>query len=52
VVPVRLSQNNAYAVVSGAFDSRSAAALFTQNSSVPDDYWIRGAAQLQAILRR
>ena len=52
VVPVRLSQNDAYAVVSGAFDSRSAAALFTQNTSVPDDYWIRGAAQLQAILRR
>jgi cell division septation protein DedD len=52
VVPVLLSQKNAYAVVSGPFDTRSAAALFTQNSSVPDDYWIRGAAQLQAILRR
>ena len=52
VVPVRLSQNNAYAVISGPFDSRSAAALFTQNSPVADDYWIRGAAQLQAILRR
>lgn len=52
VVPVRLSQNNGYAVISGPFDSRSAAALFTQNSSVPDDYWILGAVQLQAIVRR
>ena len=52
VVPVRINQKNAFAVVSGPFRSRSAAALFTQNSAVPDDYWIRGAAELQAILRR
>ena len=52
VVPLRLSQNNAYGVVSGPFTTRAAAALFTQDSAVPDDYWIRSAAQLQAILRR
>ena len=52
VVPLRLSQKNAYGVVSGPFTTRAAAALFTQDSAVPDDYWIRSAAQLQAILRR
>lgn len=52
VVPLRLSQNNAYGAVSGPFTTRAAAALFTQDSAVPDDYWIRSAAQLQAILRR
>ena len=52
VVPVRLTQNSAYAVISGPFSSRSAAASFTQNPGVPGDYWIRGAAQLKSILRR
>ena len=52
VVPLRLSQKKAYGVVSGPFTTRAAAALFTQDSAVPDDYWIRSAAQLQAILRR
>jgi hypothetical protein len=52
VVPLRLSQKDVYGVISGPFASRAAAALFTQDSAVPDDYWIRGAAQLQAILRR
>ena len=52
VVPLRLSKKNAYGVVSGPFTTRAAAALFTQDSAVPDDYWIRSAAQLQAILRR
>jgi hypothetical protein len=52
VVPVRLRQSIAYSVVSGPFESRSTAALFTQNKAIPDDYWIRSAVQLQAVLRR
>jgi len=52
VVPVRVAQKSAWAVISGPFSSRPAAASFTQNPGVPDDYWIRNAAQLQAILRR
>ena len=52
VVPVRLRQSTAYSVVSGPFESRSTAALFTQNKAIPDDYWIRSAVQLQAVLRR
>jgi hypothetical protein len=52
VVPVRLRQSIAYSVVSGPFESRSTAALFTQNKAIPDDYWIRSSVQLQAVLRR
>ena len=52
VVPVRLSQKDVYAVISGPFASRPAAATFTQNPGMPADYWIRGATQLQGILRR
>jgi hypothetical protein len=52
VVPVRLRQATVYSVVSGPFNSRSTAALFTQNKAIPNDYWIRNAVQLQAVLRR
>ena len=52
VVPMRLRQGTVYSVVSGPFESRSAAALFTQNKAIPNDYWIRNAVQLQAVLRR
>ncbi len=51
-VPVRLSQKSAWAVISGPFNSRPAAATFTGRSGIPEDFWIRNAAQLQAILRR
>ena len=52
VVPVSLRQATVYSVVSGPFSSRSTAALFTQNKAIPNDYWIRNAVQLQAVLRR
>jgi hypothetical protein len=52
VVPVSLRQATVYSVVSGPFRSRSPAALFTQNKAIPNDYWIRNAVQLQAVLRR
>ena len=51
VVPVRLAQKSAWAVISGPFNSRPAAASFTAEPGVPEDFWIRDAAQLQAILR-
>ena len=52
IVPVRVSQNTAYAVISGPFTSRFAAADFTQDQTIPRDYWIRGSQQLKAILQR
>ena len=52
IVPVRVSQNTAYAVISGPFTSRFAAATFTQDQTIPRDYWIRGSQQLKAILQR
>ncbi|UVW35145.1 hypothetical protein NYF23_00725 [SAR92 clade bacterium H455] len=52
IVPVRLGQRTSYSIVSGPFNSRSAAALFTQNKTIPNDYWIRNVVQLQAVLRR
>jgi hypothetical protein len=52
VVPVSLRQATVYSVVSGPFSSRSTAALFTQKKAIPNDYWIRNAVQLQAVLRR
>jgi|CoawatStandDraft_6_1074263.scaffolds.fasta_scaffold00937_3 hypothetical protein len=52
IVPIRLRQGTVYSIVSGPFNSRSAAALFTQNKAIPNDYWIRNAVQLQAVLRR
>ena len=52
IVPVRLGQSTSYSILSGPFNSRSTAALFTQNKAIPNDYWIRNVVQLQAVLRR
>jgi hypothetical protein len=52
IVPVRLGQSTSYSILSGPFNSRSTAALFTQTKTIPDDYWIRNVVQLQAVLRR
>ncbi len=51
VVPISLRGSDAYAVVTGPFQSLSDARRFAAGERLPKDYWFRSATQLKQALR-
>jgi hypothetical protein len=50
VLPIQAGQSRVYAIISGPFSTREKAETFAGGTTMPTDYWIRGAVQLQGAI--